>query len=63
MAERQVYEGIHNHGGVLNVDITKEMMRSVRASHSRYTEALKEKRLKYSKKEKPKTKNDQLTVE
>ena len=63
MAERQVYEGIHNHGGVLNVDIPKEMMRSVRASHSRYTEALKEKRLKYSKKEKRKTKNDQLTVE
>ena len=52
VAQRQVYDGIHNQGGVLNVDITKEMMRSVRVSHSRYTEALKEKRLKYSKEEK-----------
>ena len=52
VAQRQVYDGIHNQGGVLDVDITKEMMRSVRVSHSRYTEALKEKRLKYSKEKK-----------
>ena len=52
MAQKQVYDGIHNQGGVLNVDITKEMIRSVRVSHSRYTEALKEKRLKYSQEEK-----------
>ena len=52
VAQRQVCDGIHNQGGVLNVDITKEMMRSVRVSHSRYTEALKEKRLKYSEEEK-----------
>ena len=43
VAQRQVYGGIHNQGGVLNIDTTKEMMRSVRVSHSRYTEALKEK--------------------
>ena len=52
VAQRQVYDRIHNQGGVLNVDITKEMMCSVRVSHSRYTEALKEKRLKYSEEEK-----------
>ena len=56
VAQRQVYDGIHNQGGVLNVHITKEMMRSVRVSHSRYTEALKEKRLKYSVEEKRKAK-------
>ena len=56
VAQRQVYDGIHNQGGALNVDITKEMMRSVSVSHSRYTEALKEKRLKYSKEEKRKAK-------
>ena len=56
MAQRQVYDGIHNEGGVLNVNITKEMMHSVRVSHSRYTEALKEKRLKYSEEEKRKAK-------
>ena len=37
VAQRQVYDRIHNQGGVLNVDITKEIMRSVRVSHSRYT--------------------------
>ena len=52
VAQRQVYDRIHDQGGVLNVDITKEMMFSVRVSHSRYTEALKEKRLKYSEEEK-----------
>ena len=56
VAQRQVYDGIHNQDGVLNVDITKEMMRSVRVSHSRYSEALKEKRLKYSEEEKRKAK-------
>ena len=56
VAQRQVYDGIHNQGEVLNVDITKEMKHSVRVSHSRYTEALKEKRLKYSKEEKRKAK-------
>ena len=56
VAQRQVYDRIHNQGGVLNVYITKEMMRSVRVSHSRYIEALKEKRLKYSKEEKRKAK-------
>ena len=52
VAQRQVYDGIHNQGGVLNIDTTKEMTHSVRVSHSRYTEALKEKRLKYSEEEK-----------
>ena len=55
VAERQVYDRIHNQGGVLHVDITKEMMRFVRVSHSRYIEALKEKILKYSEEEKRKT--------
>ena len=56
MAQTQVYDGIHNQCGVLNVDITEEMVRSVRVSHSRYTESLKEKRLKYYEEEKGKAK-------
>ena len=52
VAQAQVYDGIHNQCAVLNVDITEEMVSSVRVSHSRYTETLKEKRLKYYEEEK-----------
>lgn len=39
---------------VLNVKITKDMLRSVGVSHSRYDETLKEKKIKWSKEMKQK---------
>ena len=56
VAQRQVYDGIHHSGGVLKVDITKSMIKSVSISHSRYQEALKE-RKKRSEEEKRNTEN------
>ena len=55
VAQRQVYDGIHHSGGVLKVDITKSMIKSVSISHSRYQEALKESRKKLSEEEKRNT--------
>ena len=55
VAQRQVYDGIHHSGGVLKVDITKSMIKSVSISHSRYQEALKESRKKRSEEEKRNT--------
>ena len=52
VAQRQVYDGIHHSGGVLKVDITKYMIKSVNISYSRYQEALKESRKKRSEAEK-----------
>ena len=52
VAQRQVYDGIHHSGGVLKVDITKYMIKSVNISYSRYQEALKERRKKRSEAEK-----------
>ena len=52
VAQRQVYDGIHHSGGVLKVDITKSMIKSVNISHSRYQEALKESWKKRSEAEK-----------
>ena len=55
VAQRQVYDGIHHSGGVLKVDITKSMIKSVSISHSRYQKALKESRKKRSEEEKRNT--------
>ena len=55
VAQMQVYDGIHHSGGVLKVDITKSMIKSVSISHSRYQEALKESRKKLSEEEKRNT--------
>ena len=41
IAQRVVYDGIIDAGGVLSVNVTKEMMQSVRAARSRYDDALK----------------------
>ena len=54
VAQRQVYDGIHHSGGVLKVDITKYMIKSVNI-YSRYQEALKESRKKRSEAEKRNT--------
>ena len=56
VAQRQVYDGIYHPGSVLKVDITKSMIKSVSISHSRYQEALKE-RKKRSEEEKRNTEN------
>ena len=48
VAQRQVYDGIHHSKGVLKVDITKSLIKSVNISHSTYQEALKESRKKCS---------------
>ena len=41
VAKRQVCDGIHHSGGVLKVDSTKSIIKSMNISHSRYQEALK----------------------
>ena len=41
VAQRQVYDGIHAAGGLLNVDINASLMSYVRSSHSAYDDALK----------------------
>ena len=55
VAQRQIYDGIHHSGGVLKLDITKSMIKSVSISHVRYQEALKESRKKCSEAEKRNT--------
>lgn len=44
IAQRQVYDGIKAEGGVMSVDINAAMLRSVRASSSRYKTSLEEKK-------------------
>ena len=46
VAQRQVYGGIHNQGGVLNVDITKEMMRSVKSMSFQIYRSIERKKIK-----------------
>uniref|UniRef100_A0A915JTU7 Uncharacterized protein n=1 Tax=Romanomermis culicivorax TaxID=13658 RepID=A0A915JTU7_ROMCU len=42
--QRMVYDSIKHHGGPSNIDITKELLKSVKASSSRYKSALDEKK-------------------
>ena len=55
VAQSQVCDGIHHSGGVLEVDITKSLIKSVNISHSRYQDGLKESRKKRSEAEKRNT--------
>ena len=44
IAQRQVYDAIIAKGGVLKIDVTREMLTYATQSHSRYHECLKRKR-------------------
>ena len=52
VAQRQVYDGIHASGGLLNININASLMSYVRSSHSTYEDALKKKQQEQSEKEK-----------
>lgn len=47
IAQRVVYDSIKAAGGVLNVEITREMLRSVNGASARYKEALEERRKEF----------------
>jgi hypothetical protein len=52
IAQRVVYDAINAAGGVLEVNVTKGMMHSVRAARSRYDDALRRNREAISEEEK-----------
>ena len=41
VAQRVVYDGVHDAGGIMSVNVTKAMMQSVHSARSRYDDALK----------------------
>ena len=51
VAQRQVYDAIKAKGGILNVNITSEMLTYAKQSHTRYQECLKQAKEKIRAKE------------
>ena len=63
VAQRVVYGGVMQEGGILKVNVSKEMMAEVRKSRSRYQLALEEKKKNQTEKEKQSLEKRRLTTE
>ena len=63
VAQRLVYDGVVQEGGLLKVDICREMMKEVRKSRTRYQNALSEKRKQQNDHEKQIQEKRRLTAE